>query len=84
MVKSYERIVMKAVALCYKPFLKPEEAMIYCNLGRTQLSKKCEEYGIYKNDAGYLKREDLDKMLSGVPSPKEQLSNQTVLRFRRP
>ena len=53
MVKKYEKIVLKAVALCYKPFLKPEEAMIYCNLGRTQLSKKCETFGIYKNDAGY-------------------------------
>ena len=53
MVKKYEKIVMKAVALCYKPFLKPEEAMIYCNLGRTQLSKKCGEFGICKNDLHY-------------------------------
>ena len=83
MVKKYEKIVLKAVALCYKPFLKPEEAMIYCNLGRTQLSKKCETFGIYKNDAGYFKREDLDKMMSGAPSLAEQQSNQTRLRFRR-
>ena len=83
MVKSYEKIVLKAVALCYKPFLKPEEAMIYCNLGRTQLSKKCEKFGIYKNDAGYLKREDIDKMLSGAPSVTKQNENQTKLRFRR-
>jgi hypothetical protein len=83
MVKSYERIVMKAVALCYKPFLKPEEAMIYCNLGRTQLGKKCQEFGIYKNDAGYLKREDLDKMLSGTPSATDLASDQLSLKFRR-
>ena len=83
MVKKYEKIVLRAVALCYKPFLKPEEAMIYCNLGRTQLSKKCEEFGIYKNDAGYIKREDLDKMLSGAPSLVELASNQTMLKFRR-
>lgn len=83
MVKKYEKIVMKAVALCYKPFLKPEEAMIYCNLGRTQLSKKCEEFGIYKNDAGYLKREDLDKMLSGAPSETDLASDQLSLKFRR-
>jgi len=83
MVKKYEKIVMKAVALCYKPFLKPEEAMIYCNLGRTQLSKKCEEFGIYKNDAGYFKREDLDKMLSGAPSEIDLASDQLSLKFRR-
>ena len=56
---------MKAIALCFKPFLKPEEACIYCNLGRTQFAKKCDLLGIYKNAAGYYKKEDLDKMLSG-------------------
>jgi hypothetical protein len=70
---------MKAVALCYKPFLKPEEAMIYCNLGRTQLSKRFEEYGIFKNNAGYYKREEIDRMLSGSPSTIELASNQTSL-----
>jgi hypothetical protein len=58
---------MKAVAICYKPYLKPEEAMIYCNLGRTQLSKKCYEYGVFKNNNGYYKREDLNLILSGAP-----------------
>ena len=82
MVKKYERIVMKAVALCYKPFLKPEEAMIYCNLGRTQLSKRCEDFGVYKNDAGYYKREDLDRLLSGAVSTIEEQANQIELRFR--
>jgi hypothetical protein len=56
---------MKAVALCFKPYLKPEEALIYCNLGRTQFAKKCEEYGVYKNNNGYYKREELDIILSG-------------------
>jgi exoribonuclease II len=60
---------MRAIALCFKPFLKPEEAMIYCNLGRTQFAKNCEECGIYKNSAGYYKREELNKMLSGEISP---------------
>lgn len=82
MVKKYELIVLRAVALCYKPFLKPEEAMIYCNLGRTQLSKKCDQYGIYKNNAGYFKRVDLDRMLSGTPSVIEEKSNQIKLKFR--
>ena len=59
---------MKAIALCFKPFLKPEEALIYCNLGRTQFAKNCEQFGIYKNNAGYYKRDELDKMLSGQES----------------
>jgi hypothetical protein len=65
MIKHSDRIVMKAVAICFKPYLKPEEALIYCNLGRTQFAKKCEEYGVYKSDSGYFKREELDMMLSG-------------------
>ena len=59
---------MKAIAICFKPYLKPEEAMIYCNLGRTQLAKKCEEYGVFKNRNGYYKKEELDLILSGGPT----------------
>lgn len=69
MIKRDDLITMRAIALCYKPYLKPEEALIYCNLGRTQFAKKCEEFGIYKTNAGYYKREELDKMLSGVQAP---------------
>lgn len=69
MIRSKDSIIMRAVALCFKPYLKPEEALIYCNLGRTQFGKKCEEYGIYKNDGGYFKREDLDQMMEGGKSP---------------
>lgn len=65
MVKIEEQIVMRAVAICFKPFLKPEEALIYCNLGRTQFAKKCEIFGVYKSITGYFKKEDLDRMLSG-------------------
>ena len=61
MIKRDELIAMRAIALCFKPFLKPEEALIYCNLGRTQFAKRCEEFGIYKNEAGYFRREDIDK-----------------------
>ena len=68
MIKRDDLITMKAIALCFKPFLKPEEALIYCNLGRTQFAKNCEQFGIYKNNAGYYKREELDKMLSGEES----------------
>lgn len=83
MMKPYERAVMKAVAICFKPYLKPEEAMIYCNLGRTQLNKKLDEYGIYKNVNGYYKKEELDKMLSGVASVLEEKAKQVRMRFRK-
>ena len=69
MIKRDELIAMRAIALCYKPFLKPEEALIYTNLGRTQFAKKCDEYGLYKNSSGYYKKEDLHRTLSGEPSP---------------
>ncbi|MEC5143226.1 DNA-binding protein [Chitinophaga sp. 180180018-2] len=69
MIKNDENVVIRAIALCYKPFLKVEEALIYCNLGRTQFSKRCEEFGIYKNESGYFRREHLDKLMSGEPSP---------------
>lgn len=68
MIKYEEQIVMRAIAICFKPYLKPEEALIYCNLGRTQFAKKCDEFGLFKNSAGYYKKEDLDKMLSGATS----------------
>lgn len=65
MIKRDELTTMRAIAICFKPFLKPEEALIYCNIGRTQFAKKCEEFGLYKNNMGYYKREEIDKMLSG-------------------
>lgn len=61
MIKRDELIAMRAIALCYKPFLKPEEALIYCNLGRTQFTKRCEQFGVYKNEAGYLSAKRLTK-----------------------
>lgn len=68
MMKHDESITMRAIAICFKPYLKPEEALIYCNLGRTQFAKKCEAFGLYKNNSGYYKREEIDKMLSGQAS----------------
>jgi len=41
--------------------------MIYCNLGKSQLLLRCEEYGIYKNNSGYYQKDDLDRMMSGEP-----------------
>ncbi len=72
MMKYNDSAVIKAVAICFKPYLKPEEAMVYCNLGRTQLTKKCEEYAIFKNNNGYYKKEDLDLILSGAPVKYEE------------
>jgi len=66
-MKKDDLSIMKAVAICHKPYLKPEEAMIYCNLGHTQLAKKLFESGIFKTSAGYYKREDLDQMMAGGP-----------------
>ncbi|KAA2242861.1 hypothetical protein F0L74_10050 [Chitinophaga agrisoli] len=67
-MQKEEKTMMKAIALCFKPYLKPEEAYIYTNLERTRFQKKCEEFGIHKNAAGYFKRDDLDDMMSGKPS----------------
>ena len=52
-MKRNEVAVIKGVAICHKPYLKPEEAMIYCNLGHTQLAKRLSEFGVYKNLSGY-------------------------------
>lgn len=71
-MKREERLVMKAIALCFKPYLKPEEALIYCNLERTQFAKKCEDYNVYKNNSGYFAKEELDRMLSGECSMLEK------------
>ncbi len=68
MMKYNDKAIMKAVVIYYKPYLKPEEAMIYCNLDRTQLAKKCGEYGIFKNNNGYFQKGDLDLILSGAPT----------------
>ncbi len=73
MMKYNDLTVMKAISICFKPYLKPEEAMIYCNLGRTQLTKKCEENGVFKNASGYYKRDDLNLILSGSHSKIEEL-----------
>jgi hypothetical protein len=68
MMRKDEILTIKAIAICFKPFLKPEEALIYCNLARTQFAKNCEDFGVYKNNAGYYKKDDLDRMLSGEAS----------------
>lgn len=65
MIKQNDLVTMRAIAICFKPYLKPEEALIYCNLGRTQFTKKCAEFNVYKNNNGYYNREELNKMLAG-------------------
>lgn len=73
--KKEEVLVMKAVALCFKPYLKPEEAMIYCNLERTQLAKRTGAVGIYKNEGGYYEREALNLMMSGAAKSITEMVN---------
>ncbi|RFM26994.1 hypothetical protein [Deminuibacter soli] len=63
MIQSEQKVVMRAIALCFKRFLKTEEALIYTNLERTQFAKKCAEAGIVKNASGYYSREQLDNMM---------------------
>ncbi|MBW8683524.1 hypothetical protein [Chitinophaga rhizophila] len=80
MIKRDDLLIMRAVALCFKPFLKPEEALIYCNLGRTQFAKNCEEYRVYKTNSGYYRKEDIDKMLSGETAAVQAATPQVKLR----
>jgi len=56
---------MKAVAICFKPYLKPEEACIFLNLESTQLRKLTADLQIFKTNAGYFRREDLLKVAEG-------------------
>lgn len=67
-----ELTVLKAIAICYKPYLKPEEAMIYCNLGHTQLSKRLAEYGVFKTASGYYPKHELDRMMAGTQEKLEK------------
>jgi hypothetical protein len=83
MIKPDELVTMKAIAICYKPFLKPEEALIYCNLGRTQFAKKCTEHGVYKNNSGYYKREELDQMMSGGENPFVEAAKKMVPKSKK-
>ena len=39
--------------------------MVYCNLAHTQLAKRLQEFGVYKNASGYYSRQELDIMMSG-------------------
>lgn len=70
-------LAIKAIAICYKPYLKPEEAMIYCNLQHTALAERLQALAIYKNESGYYKRADLDLMMSGttdrIPLPSQNV-----------
>ena len=48
MLKYNDITVMKAISICFKPFLKPEEAMIYCNLGIHSSQKNAKNMGSIK------------------------------------
>ena len=82
MIKHDELVTMRAIAICFKPFLKPEEALIYCNLGRTQFAKLCFDNGVHKSNTGYYRKEDLDKILAGETQP--LLSVPSRMKMRGP
>lgn len=67
-MQEEEKIITKAIAMCFKPYLKPEEAYIYTNLEKSRFAEKCQDFGIFKTSAGYYSREALDKMMGGSPS----------------
>lgn len=60
-----QRQAMIAVAICYKPYLKPREAEIYCSLSRTQLLQNLADAGVEKTSTGYYRKADLDRMMEG-------------------
>jgi hypothetical protein len=70
MMKKENTSVMKAIAICFKPYLKPEEARIYCDLNRTRMAFKFKEYGICKTPSGYYRKADLDRFMAGQPLKK--------------
>ncbi|NLU91363.1 hypothetical protein [Chitinophaga sp. Ak27] len=80
MINKDELVVMRAIALCFKPFLKPEEAQVYTNLGKSQLAKKAQEMGVYRNVSGYYKREELDTLMNGSPSPFESAATHLSIK----
>ncbi len=80
MIKKDVKIIMRAIALCYKPYLKPEEAFIYCDLERTQFAKRCEEIGVSKNEAGYSSKEDLDLICTRENNKLQLNLNKTLLK----
>ena len=82
-MKAHDRIIIKGSSLCYKPYLKPEEAMIYCNLQRTQVEKRVNEFDIYKNNSDYYFRIDLDKMISGISSLIEEKNKKIKLDLNK-
>jgi hypothetical protein len=71
-MKRDDLAVMKAVALCYKPYLRPREAQLYCGLEHSQLTKRMDDMGLYKTAAGYYRREDLDLMMAGGTAGKRE------------
>jgi hypothetical protein len=56
---------MKVVAICFKPYLKQEEACIFLNIESTQLRKLTTDLQVFKTNGGYCKREDLEKIAEG-------------------
>jgi hypothetical protein len=46
------------------------------------MASKADEFGIYRNNGGYFKREQLDLMLSGAPSIIDKKADQIRIMKR--
>jgi hypothetical protein len=83
MDKRFEQLFVKSIMICFKTWLKPQEAMLYCALERSQFLIRCEAFGTQKSSAGYYNRLELDQMMSGeFISPYRRI--QDLLRGSRP
>jgi len=69
MIKKNDQIIIRSIMICFRPYLKPQEASLYCGLGKTQFAKKCSDYNVLKTATGYYKKEDLDMMMSCIAIP---------------
>lgn len=56
MIKKEERLIIRAISLAHRPFLKPEEARIYVNLSATQFTKKMCRVSYIQNRDGLLQK----------------------------
>jgi hypothetical protein len=61
-----DSITFRIIRPLFIPDKKPAEAMLYCGLGHSQLAKRLAQYGVFKTDSGYYKREELDRMMAGM------------------
>lgn len=68
-VKPEDKIIMKAISICFKPLLTASEGMIFLGLGKSEFYRKLAEYGVKKLPGGiHYSREDLIRIGSTKPT----------------